>query len=659
MLSQRKVRERKRWPIVPIVVLLVSTLEVLLAERKHALFSGGFGQSRTLDEPAEILTFMTGYAVAQVFLGLLAWTVVRRLNKRQSNRLAAVNFAFFFGGAFVIALGVRYQLHSYFSDAVSFALLKQLGGGSILDALLYAVNEIAVAAGSIAVFLLVWAIVWLWLRRREPPQYPPDAARFGWRSITLTAVAIVTAQAVIPRTAGDAPYALERTMAWRSANQVLNALSDFDLDGYGLFARQFDRHPFDARRHPLAMDIPGNGVDEDGLAGDLTLVALPEVRPAARVIPRGRHVVIVVIESARADTVGKSIEGKVVAPNLNSIAAEGMVAVPSFSHVGFTTDSSKSIFTGRLIPQPGDASLFTELKRSGFRVGVFSSQAEDFGDISATVAMRESADAFVDAEVMKDKRTFGFAAKGSLRIDESHIVRELDAYLSADASRGRSHFIYVNLQSPHFPYHHPEMPLRLVDKPIPRDKISASNKEWTWRNYWNAIANADAWLGEVVTLFKRHGLWNETLLLVSGDHGESLFEDGLLGHGHVINEIQFATFLVSNQKSPQVAAPLSISEYRDVVLNWLTGEARARLAAPPFMHIGGLDRPTQIGMASTEWGIVSLRLDTLEACLEKPYRCIPYDRLASDDRSRIDALIRRWETERWLLAQRRQASKTP
>ena len=54
-----------------------------------------------------------------------------------------------------------YQLHSYFSDAVSFALLKQLGGGSAADALLFAKNEIMLGVGALLLFLTALATMWV------------------------------------------------------------------------------------------------------------------------------------------------------------------------------------------------------------------------------------------------------------------------------------------------------------------------------------------------------------------------------------------------------------------------------------------------------------------------------------------------------------------
>jgi membrane-anchored protein YejM (alkaline phosphatase superfamily) len=429
-------------------------------------------------------------------------------------------------------------------------------------------------------------------------------------------------------------------------------VTDFDRDGYGLFGLRVDGHPFDAARHPLALDVPGNGIDEDGYAGDLRLVPVPQPRGETVIGAKGPNVIVVVMESTRADVLGKRIDGKLVAPNLAALAAEGSSFAPSFSHVAFTTASLKSIFAGRLEPHVGDPSLFTELKKSGYGVAVFSGQPEDFGDISETVGMRRSADVFVDAEKLKDKRAFSFAAQGSLLIDEGVLLGEFDKHLGKLEAWQRPQFVYLNFQSPHFPYDHPGVPHRFAHPPLERGAISAVNREKVERTYWNAVARADDALGELVARLKALGVWDNTIVLVTGDHGESLFEDGFLGHGHIINTRQFATFLVVNRKVEGIVPPIAISDYRDILLDLLTGETRARPPIAPFMHIGELDTPSAIGLADPSYGVISLRLDTGEACFARSSRCDSYSDLKGAERKAVDALVARWGSERW-AAQRR------
>ena len=91
-------------------------------------------------------------------------------------------------------------------------------------------------------------------------------ARLGaatWFAIGLAFLALAVA---IPRTGSDAAYGLDRTLAWSALTGALDVATDVDGDGYGLFGLQHDSAPFDGTRHPLALDVPGNGVDEDGYA---------------------------------------------------------------------------------------------------------------------------------------------------------------------------------------------------------------------------------------------------------------------------------------------------------------------------------------------------------------------------------------------------------
>lgn len=632
------------------LVAFVSLVELALADRKYGLFTGGFGQSRAVDTPSEIALFLCGYVAAQAVIGVTGWALSVCLGRRGPAWAPCFVFALVGGALFCGLLAAQYQLHSYFSDAVGFALLKQLGGGSLVDAILFGLSEIGVALLALIALVVVAWIAWKLLARLMPTDLPRLAA--AGRKVWIAALALfLLAASAIPRTGSDAAFGLNRTLAWQALTGTLDLASDVDRDGYGLFGIQHDTAPFDGSRHPLALDVPGNGVDEDGYGGDLALVPLaaplgPQVFAGDR-----PHVVIVVLESTRGDVLGKRIGGKPVAPNLEAIAAAGSAAYPAYSHVGFTTESLKSIFSGQLAPREGDPSLFRDLKASGYRIGVFSGQPEDFGGISETVGMRESADVFVDAELLRDKRAFDFAAQGSLLVDESHLLAAFDRTLGAEDWQSRPHFAYFNFQSPHFPYHHDGVPARVVDRPIERGAIGANRAEEVQATYWNAVANADAWLGDVVGRLKAKGVWGDTLLIVTGDHGEDLFEDGFLGHGHVINQRQFGTVLVANRPGILPPAPLALADYRAILTAAIRGEAPEAPAAPPFLHIGPLDAPTAIGLAG-KGTLTSLRLDTGEACLVERGECAPYATFTGAGKARIEALIARWGSERWRMHER-------
>ncbi len=626
-------------------VLSVSAIELVLADRKYGLFTGGFGQSRAVDSAGELALFLLGFGLAQAVLALAGWALACRIARARPGWVAAFVFALTNGALMCGLLAAQYQLHSYFSDAVGFNLLRQLGGGSLTDAIKYGLSEIGVAAVAVlGVIAAAWAL-WRILARFMPADIAPARAR-SVKLFVAIFTAFIAAGLIIPRTGSDAAFGLNRTIGWQGLNSGLNRLSDVDRDGFGLFAVQYDPAPLDPARHPLALDVPGNGIDEDGYGGDLELVTLDEPLGPQVFTGQRPHVVIVVLESVRGDVLGKRIGGKTVAPNLEALAAGGGAIVPAYSHVGFTTESLKSLFSGQLKPREGDPSLFTDFKASGYRIGAYSGQPEDFGDISATVSMRASADAYVDAETLRDKRAFDFAAKGSLLVGEEHLMAAFDRTLGARPWQ-QPHFLYFNFQSAHFPYHHDGVEPRLIDRPLARGEIKAANAAGVQATYWNAVAHADYWLGEVVARLKARGVWDDTILIVTGDHGEDLFEDGFLGHGHLINQRQNGTLLVANRPGIVPPGPVALADYRAILARAIRGGAPQPPAAPPFMHIGALDRPTAIGLAGSGGMLTSLRLDTGEACFTDQGRCRPYGQLAGTERARVDAVIARWGSERW------------
>lgn len=636
---------------LPCAVMVIAALvELALANRKYGLFTGGFGQSRAVDTMAELLQFLIGYSCAMVALGLAGWAIACAIARRRPGWVAVYIFALINGGAFCGLLAAQFQLHSYLSDAAGFALIRQLGGGSLVDALKYALSEISIVAVALAFAVVTAWLLWKLLLRLAPVDAPaaPGVRRGAAIVVTLLLLALSWA---IPRGGSDAAFGLDRTLAWHGVSGVLNWASDVDRDGYGLFAVQADAAPLDPARHPLALDIPGNHVDEDGYGGDLALVPLPQGLPAQVFDGRRPHVVLVALESVRFDVLGKRCGGHLVAPNLAALVAQGGAIAPAYSHVGFTTESLKSIFTGQLAPRLGEPSLFRDFKASGYRIGVYSGQPADFGNISTTVGMRESADVFIDAMTLQDKRAFSFAAIGSLVVPERYLLQEFDRTLGAGEWTS-PHFLYFNFQSAHFPYNHEGVKPRCTQHPLARREIGADRAAEVQMTYWNAVAEADAWLGEVVARLKARGAWEDTILLVTGDHGEDLFEAGFLGHGHVINGRQNATMLVANRPGMLPSGPVGLADYRSILVAAIRGDRPPATVAAPFMHIGPLDRPTAIGLAQAGGRLTSLRLDTGEACFVEQQRCQAYTRLADRDRERVDALIARWGSERWRDHQR-------
>jgi arylsulfatase A-like enzyme/Flp pilus assembly protein TadD len=79
-------------------------------------------------------------------------------------------------------------------------------------------------------------------------------------------------------------------------------------------------------------------------------------------------------------------------------------------------------------------------------------------------------------------------------------------------------FLWMHLYDPHFPYH-PPAPFAAEYKDQPYD---------------GEIAFADAQVGRLIRFLKSKGLYTNTLIVLAGDHGESLGEHGERTHGFFI-----------------------------------------------------------------------------------------------------------------------------
>lgn len=636
-------------------IFIACVLELFLVNRKFGIFTGGFGSSIVVDSVIERLWFIFLYLLSQLLLAFFVFSLTRWLTRRLPEWVTAVVFSVIFIQFVVLVLMIKFQLHSYFSDALTFTLIKNLGGGSLVDALLYASNEAVQPLFLVVILVVANWFAWRWLKKRTVTIQHQEQRSPLLRFFSIVIVLFVIGAYTVPRAASDTQRGLNRTIAFSTFSGLLNKISDFDTDGYGLFHHLYDGAPFDGKSYPYAVELTENNRIKVG-GFDLELDFEPKtVEPkVAQFLPASPHVVIVVMESARSDLIGKRIGGKPVAPNLETLIKNGSVQIPSFSHVGFTTHSLKSLFSGELLPTVKSPSLFDDFKNNGYKIGVFSGQPESFGDISATVRMKQNADIYYDAEILKEKRAFSFAAKGSLLVAEQHLLEMFSQNFSEKRQWQQPVFLYFNFQSGHFPYYHRDVPLALLAKPIARDDISLKNKEHVAATYWNALAYSDQQLGVLIAKLKDIGVWDNTLLFVTSDHGEELYDDGFLGHGHVINFYQNATFLASSKAAILPAAPISISDFRNIVLDVLSGQQVSAPTKTPFMYVGDLAKPNQIGLASSEQGhilLTTLKFDTGEVCFVEKQKCLLFKELNSEGIRRAKALLQRWATE--VLQQRK------
>src|SRR5258707_4848605 len=126
-------------------------------------------------------------------------------------------------------------------------------------------------------------------------------------------------------------------------------------------------------------------------------------------------------------------------------------------------------------------------------------------------------------------------------------------------------FLWMHLYDPHFPYHPPD----------------PYSREYAAQPYDGEIAFADEQVRRLLRFLKEKGIYKNTLIVLCGDHGESLGEHGEKTHGFFIYN---ATMHV----------PLIIR----LPDNRLPENAAARVVANPVSRVGVMR--TVLGLVGVE-----------------------------------------------------------
>ena len=638
------------WPLFALAVLAVGATDLfVLAEVKAFLGSGYNG--RALSGAAETLGFLgLGFACDAGFLALLwgAFSLALRPFLAAPRRAAAALGAAAATPVF-IDIGLH-KLHATLGDVIGLDLVLDLTAGDSRGAL----DEVLASLPSVGVLLvgtglclaaLWWGSGWVGARMRMPVGGGRRRVLVGAASVALALLALRAAQ-------GNPT--LRFGLGWKPSGMVLSALStrltDFDLDGAGAIALPVDAAPFDPGRHPFALDLRGNGIDENGLAGDLPRdFRASQPLPAARVLPvegSPRVVVLVLLESFRADLLGARVAGQPITPHLNRLAREGVSSAHAYTHSAMTWPARSSLFQGSVAAQPDARTLVDDFRDAGFDVGWFSGQYDSLREGARFLGF-ERASRFRDARAHLDVRTSRSAQPISLQTSWQTVVADAEAYLDERGETGAPLFLYVNLTDTHFPYDHARLEPILTHDRLPRDRISRENRDAVWRAYANAAANVDRGIGRLRAALEAHFPADEIGILVTADHGEAFYEPRFLGHGQSFERTQAGVPLVAHGLGGTWPEPFALSDVRGLLTAAASSaQRRGHFAADPgravFHYAGEVEAPRLLGLRTlaglTEWN---------------PHEDAPRD----DDAFR--RLIHTWEAVREARAQPPDARDRP
>lgn len=244
--------------------------------------------------------------------------------------------------------------------------------------------------------------------------------------------------------------------------------------------------------------------------------AAPRPRPAAP-----PNLLLITIDTLRPDHLGCYGYRQVRTPNIDSLAAAGSRFEHAYTPVPITLPSHTVMMTGtypmysgmhdfsgnRLNPQ--QPTLASILKQHGYATGAVLGSAV----LDHRFGLNQGFDFYYDHF---DFNRLEDANLDLMKRPGDQVVDQALQWLTANT--GKPFFLWVHLYDPHTPYQ-PSPPF---------------DREYQDRPYDGEIAFADVQVGRLLRFLKQKQLYGTTLIVLTGDHGESLGEHGEKNHGFFI-----------------------------------------------------------------------------------------------------------------------------
>ncbi len=254
----------------------------------------------------------------------------------------------------------------------------------------------------------------------------------------------------------------------------------------------------------------------------------PEIL-APRPQREARNLVLISLDTVRADHVGGSFAGVQLTPRFDELAAQGTVFREAIAPYNATTASHMTLFTGvypvlhevthPVMRLPDSISTLAEtLARKGFQTSAVTEDAM----ISATSGFNRGFDFY-----RENRDVIGLASSVEQTVQQG--IDWLDSH------QGQRFFLFLHTYAAHSPYVPPKEFLEL----FPDSSSEAqSDRERRFgkikRSYAAEVRYADATFAKLFAAMERLGVLRDTVVVVTADHGEELGEHGLLGHAKTV-----------------------------------------------------------------------------------------------------------------------------
>jgi arylsulfatase A-like enzyme/Flp pilus assembly protein TadD len=279
------------------------------------------------------------------------------------------------------------------------------------------------------------------------------------------------------------------------------------------------------------------------------------------------NLVLITMDTVRADHLRQYGYSKIQTPNLDRLAAQSYIFQDAMSHAPLTLPSHVSMLTGKIPRSHGvldnggfhlhdkEITLPEILKEAGYRTGAVVSSFV----LDSRWGLDQGFDDYYDNFSLAE-----FKALNPHDAQRRAVDTQKEAELWLDSHYQNKFFFWVHFFDPHEPYDPPE-PYRT---------------EYSGQPYDGEIAYMDQSIGKLLDKLLHLGIADRTIIILTSDHGEGLGEH---------NELSHSTFLYNTTQHVPFFIRLPDAEKREI-----SGIVRQIDLAPTALDLLGVEPPKEM-----------------------------------------------------------------
>jgi arylsulfatase A-like enzyme len=381
--------------------------------------------------------------------------------------------------------------------------------------------------GRVLLYVIAAGLVVLLFLRWRPPR---RMARLGVVLLTpplAVGLALWAGAAEPARKAASTEAGLAGTVL-----ALVRPALDFDKDTYPGLLGGGDCDDGNPAINPAALDWPEDGLDQDCDGRDLRAVDLraPPLHRVPASVPRDLNILLIVIDTLRADHLGSYGYKRPTSPEIDALAADGVVFENAWAHAPSTRYSMPALVTGRWPsaikwepPAVGSAKWWPAFSRDHRTIaealrprGYFNGAlyAYEYFNRTDGRGFERAIDQYDDRLAAKhiDRGGPAESVGSSAREMADDGIDFLRSY------RDQKFFLTMHFYDPHLSYErHPGAP-----------DFGSTQADLYDGEIWFTDRN----VGRVIGTLRELGLYEKTAIFITGDHGEGLGEHGIVAHGY-------------------------------------------------------------------------------------------------------------------------------